>query len=254
MSASGPCCTKCSPPRTFEDPEQERRHHLEYHSESFTVTVTAESGKVESIVVTQIDGVYICPRCGKPLTSKTGCRKHLKNKTCPTEKDKQDPPEPAHPATTIPTHLRKKSRPTAKDNQDLPESVHLAIMGPKHLKKESCPAEEDSQDPLEPVHPAIMIPKHQDIPSLPEPRQQLKSRSFDDAVLYSCGEFLASHRERQKTLGIVEALDLKPISIKDHLGIEQNVLAHPSVILRLPKGPTELNPIVAQKRKLTKHA
>ncbi|KAF9950857.1 hypothetical protein BGZ72_007555 [Mortierella alpina] len=63
--------------------------------------------------------------------------------------------------------------------------------------------------------PAVTLPKRQDIPTLPEPRQQPETRAFDDAVLYSCGELHASAGEKRKTLGIVESLGLEPISIKD---------------------------------------
>jgi hypothetical protein len=63
----------------------------------------------------------------------------------------------------------------------------------------------------------------------------------------------ASVVEKQKTLGIVEVLGLKPFSIKDAHGVEQNALAHSSVISRLPARPAELRSVLSQKRKLDEH-
>ncbi|KAG0009181.1 hypothetical protein BGZ81_003593, partial [Podila clonocystis] len=65
-----------------------------------------------------------------------------------------------------------------------------------------------------------------------------------------CGEMHASAGEKRKTLGIVESMGLEPISIKDALGIEQNALAHATVISRLSAGPVDLSPVAPQKRKL----
>ncbi|KAG0297813.1 hypothetical protein BGZ96_004743 [Linnemannia gamsii] len=193
MSARGLCCTQCDPPRTFISTEQERRHELEYHADSFTVSITTKAGLLEKVVVEQVDGVFKCPICRKSLTTKTGCRKHLKNNLCTEKDNNKDPPEPALPAVTL--------------------------------------------------------PKHQIVPPPPAPHQPSKTRGFDDAVLYSCGELHALAGEKRKTLGIVESLELKPISIKDALGIEQNALAHATVILRLPAGPVELSPVEPQKRR-----
>ncbi|KAF9079686.1 hypothetical protein BGX23_003432, partial [Mortierella sp. AD031] len=109
---------------------------------------------------------------------------------------------------------------------------------------------DNNQDPPELTLPAVTLPKRQDIPPLPEPRQQPETRAFDDDVLYSCGELHASAGEKRKTLGIVESLGLEPISIKDALGIEQNALAHATVISRLPSSSVELRPVAPQKRKL----
>ncbi|KAF9087942.1 hypothetical protein BGX27_002833, partial [Mortierella sp. AM989] len=83
--------------------EQERRHRLEYHADSFAVVITAISGVSETVVVNQVDGFFKCPICGTSLTTKTGCRKHLKNSLCTTEKDNnQDPLELTLPAITLP--------------------------------------------------------------------------------------------------------------------------------------------------------
>ncbi|KAF9321738.1 hypothetical protein BGZ91_004470 [Linnemannia elongata] len=109
---------------------------------------------------------------------------------------------------------------------------------------------DNNQDPPELTLPAVTLPKRQAIPPLPEPRQQPETRAFDDAVLYSCGELHDSAGEKRKTLGIVESLGLEPISIKDALGIEQNALAHATVISRLPASSVELSPVTPQKRKL----
>ncbi|KAG0054162.1 hypothetical protein BGZ83_011858 [Gryganskiella cystojenkinii] len=53
--------------------------------------------------------------------------------------------------------------------------------------------------------------------------KQPETRTFDDAVLYSCGELHASDREKHKTLGTIEDFGLKFISIKDALGINKYV-------------------------------
>ncbi|KAG0275842.1 hypothetical protein BGZ97_010209, partial [Linnemannia gamsii] len=110
-------------------------------------------------------------------------------------------------------------------------------------------AVEDIKLPLLPV----TLPKYQAVPSPPEPRQPPETRTFDDAVLHSCGELYASVVEKQKTLGIVEVLGLKPFSIKDAHGVEQNALAHSSVISRFPARPAELRSVLSQKRKLDEH-
>ncbi|KAF9966376.1 hypothetical protein BGZ73_001020 [Actinomortierella ambigua] len=191
MSASVLCCSVCDPPRTFKSKEQERRHRLEYHADSFTVVITAKCGVPETVVINQVNGFFKCPVCGTSLTTKTGCRKHLKNGLCITE----------------------------------------------------------DEDPPEPTLPALTLPERQAIPPLPKPRQQPATRAFDDAVLYSCGDLHASAGEKRKTLGIVESLGLEPISIKDALGIEQNALAHATVISRLSAGSFDLSPVARQKRK-----
>ncbi|KAG0231814.1 hypothetical protein BGW41_002085, partial [Actinomortierella wolfii] len=195
MSSSTMRCTECDPPRTFTSTEEKRRHRLEYHADSFKVSIITKSGLSETVVVNQVDGVYKCPICGTSLATKTGCRKHLKSGGCTTARD---------------------------NNQDQPE----------------------------PTLPAVTLPKRQVVPPLPEPCQQPEKRTFDEAILYSCGESHSSVGEKRKTLGIVDSLGLEPISIKDTLGIEQNALAHATVISRLPIGPVELSPVARQKRKL----
>ncbi|KAG0338159.1 hypothetical protein BG004_007336 [Podila humilis] len=90
-------------------------------------------------------------------------------------------------------------------------------------------------------------PHHQNLADPPE------TRTYDDTVLYSYGELHASVVEKQKTLGIVEILGLKPFSIKDTHGVEQNALAHGSVISKLPACPAELSPVLSQKRRLDEH-
>ncbi|KAG0256505.1 hypothetical protein BGZ95_005478 [Linnemannia exigua] len=109
---------------------------------------------------------------------------------------------------------------------------------------------DNNQDPPELTLPAVTLPERQDIPPLPVPRQQPKARAFDEAVLYSCGNLHASAAEKRKTLRIIVSLGLEPISIKDALGIEQNVLAHATVISRLPASSVEVRPVAPQKRKL----
>ncbi|KAF9343387.1 hypothetical protein BGX34_006828, partial [Mortierella sp. NVP85] len=196
MSAPKLKCSEC-PSQTFDSKEQRRRHCLEYHSESFVVSVTTKSGAVVKVVVEQVDGKYKCPFCAESVTTKRGSRKHVKENVCGWD-----------------------------NNQD-----------------------EDEDEPGVTL-PAVTLPESQVVPPLPEPPQLPETRAFDDAVLYSCGESHASDKEKRKTLGIVESLGLEPISIKDAVGIEQNALAHATVISRLPAGPVELGPIVPQKRKL----
>ncbi|KAG0365458.1 hypothetical protein BGX24_004138 [Mortierella sp. AD032] len=78
---------------------------------------------------------------------------------------------------------------------------------------------------------------------------ETKKGAFDDAVRYSCGELHALPREKRRRLGIVGSLELKPISIKDALAIEQNALVHATVISRLSAGPVNLSPVESQKRR-----
>ena len=64
---------------------------------------------------------------------------------------------------------------------------------------------------------------------------------------------LASDGEKQKTLDVIESFGLKPISIQDAFGIEQNALTHTTAISKLPTGPIKSSPVVPHKRKLDEH-
>ncbi|KAF9425689.1 hypothetical protein BGZ94_007312, partial [Podila epigama] len=70
--------------------------------------------------------------------------------------------------------------------------------------------------------------------------------------LWHCQQELASEGEKKRTLGIIEALDLQPLALKDAHGAEQDVLAHPSVIKRLSSGHVSITSAISvpQKRKL----
>ncbi|KAF9899746.1 hypothetical protein EC991_008348 [Linnemannia zychae] len=58
----------------------------------------------------------------------------------------------------------------------------------------------------------------------------------------------ASASEKRETLGIARSMGLDAISIKDVLGIEQDALAHATVISRLPVSPVKLRSLASRKR------
>ncbi|KAF9405186.1 hypothetical protein BGZ76_006661, partial [Entomortierella beljakovae] len=103
MSASTLRCVDCDPARTFKSSEQECRHRLVYQVESSTIVTLSKSAVSKTLVVNKIDGFLKCPICGTSLTTKTGCRKHLKNGLCAPERESnQDPPDltlPVQPET-----------------------------------------------------------------------------------------------------------------------------------------------------------
>ncbi|KAG0930809.1 hypothetical protein G6F57_011483 [Rhizopus arrhizus] len=73
-------------------------------------------------------------------------------------------------------------------------------------------------------------------------------KTFDEAVIDACQQSGSQHAERQKTLYIVDALDLKPFAIFDKNGIEQNALAHERVISSITAGNDSILPILPLKR------
>ncbi|KAI8067498.1 hypothetical protein BC940DRAFT_300887 [Gongronella butleri] len=66
-------------------------------------------------------------------------------------------------------------------------------------------------------------------PSPSSPSVKRHCRSHDDAVLHACQLADASDIDKKKTLFIVDALSLKPLSVMAN-GVESNALAHPHVI------------------------
>ncbi|KAI8878177.1 hypothetical protein K501DRAFT_305206 [Backusella circina FSU 941] len=73
-------------------------------------------------------------------------------------------------------------------------------------------------------------------------------RNFDEAVIDACQQSGSQHAERQKTLYIVDALDLKPLAFFDKNGIEQNALAHERVISNITADNDSILPILPLKR------
>ncbi|KAF9582548.1 hypothetical protein BGW38_000073 [Lunasporangiospora selenospora] len=109
-----------------------------------------------------------------------------------------------------------------------------------HLKGRICQPD--------PSLPAITMPKEMAIPAL---HQQQETHTYDDAVLCSCGMLQASAEEKRRTLGIIEALGLQPILLKDARGAEHYALVHPTAFSGFPTDPAaEPNPVVPQKRRL----
>ncbi|KAI8967790.1 hypothetical protein BDF20DRAFT_829054, partial [Mycotypha africana] len=73
-------------------------------------------------------------------------------------------------------------------------------------------------------------------------------RNFDEAVINACEQSGSQHAERQKTLSIVDALNLKPFAFFDKNGIEQNALAHERVISNIMSDNDSILPILPLKR------
>ncbi|KAK3830570.1 MAG: hypothetical protein JOS17DRAFT_746772 [Linnemannia elongata] len=123
--------------------------------------------------------------------------------------------------------------------------------GRKHLVNRICivkdvKEEEDLPDPGLPIR---AMPKHLPVPSPPTSDPLPTIRAYRDAVLYSCQHHATSHVEQQRTLDIIDALGLKPFALKDALGVEQNALAHASVIAKLSAGQVSVCPTTPHIRK-----
>lgn len=73
-------------------------------------------------------------------------------------------------------------------------------------------------------------------------------RNFDEAAIDACQQSGSQHAERQKTLHMVDALDLKPFAFFDKSGIEQNALAHERVISNITADNDSILPILPLKR------
>ncbi|KAF9084641.1 hypothetical protein BGX27_003738 [Mortierella sp. AM989] len=108
---------------------------------------------------------------------------------------------------------------------------------------------EEEENSLDSELPIRSMPKHLPVPSLPASGQLPMTRSYRDAVLYSCQQHTASQAEQQKTVSIIDALGLQPFAMKDGLGAEQNALAHPSVIAKLSAGQVSVFPTTPHIRK-----
>ncbi|KAF9118992.1 hypothetical protein BGX30_004161, partial [Mortierella sp. GBA39] len=121
----------------------------------------------------------------------------------------------------------------------------------KHLTNLTCAPEDPDDD--EPVQqpPVIAMPTHQPLPVPTMADSIPQMREYDDAVLFSCNQTHASDAEKQRTLTIVSALELRPFAMKDRDGAEQNGLAHESVVARLSAGQGQVisNVILPKKRK-----
>ena len=100
---------------------------------------------------------------------------------------------------------------------------------------------------------AVTLPESPTIPSVHEIKSSnplpLK-RDYEDAVLQACQQTHAAEDSKRKTLFIVDTLQLSPFAITDALGVEQNALAHPSVISKISSGSISVCPIIRTKRKL----
>ncbi|KAG0282240.1 hypothetical protein BGZ96_000713 [Linnemannia gamsii] len=106
----------------------------------------------------------------------------------------------------------------------------------KHLDNLTCTSEEKDNDEPGQQPPVIAMPSYQTLPVPIMADSTPQMREYNDAVLYSCNQTHVSDAEKQRTLGIVDALELRPFAIKDPHGAEQNGLAHISVIAKLSAG------------------
>ncbi|KAK3834550.1 MAG: hypothetical protein J3R72DRAFT_452106 [Linnemannia gamsii] len=125
--------------------------------------------------------------------------------------------------------------------------------GRKHLTNKICigkdkDIEEEGVLPDSEL-PIRTMPKHLPVPSPPTSGSLPTMRAYRDAVLYSCQQHAASQAEQQRTLDIVDALGLKPFALRDSLEVEQNALAHASVIAKLSAGQVSVYPTTSQTRK-----
>lgn len=73
-------------------------------------------------------------------------------------------------------------------------------------------------------------------------------RNFDEAAIDACQQSGSQHAERQKTLHMVDVLDLKPFAFFDKSGIEQNALAHERAISNITADNDSILPILPLKR------
>ena len=124
----------------------------------------------------------------------------------------------------------------------------------KHLANLTCAPEEQGDDD-EPGQqpPVIAMPSHQSLPVPITADSTPQMREYNDAVLYICNQTHVSDAEKQRTLGIVDALELGPFALKDPDGAEQNGLAHISVIAKLSAGQGQVAPNMPSPKK-RKHA
>ncbi|KAF9925600.1 hypothetical protein FBU30_004653 [Linnemannia zychae] len=120
----------------------------------------------------------------------------------------------------------------------------------KHLEKLTCVPEEQNNDEPGQQPLVIAIPSYQSLPVPIMADSTPHLREYNDAVLYSCNQTHVSDSEKQRTLGIVDALELRPFAIKDFLGAEQNGLAHISVITRLSAGEGQVAPNMPPPKKM----
>lgn len=58
-------------------------------------------------------------------------------------------------------------------------------------------------------------------------------RSFEEAVLYACNQVHQPRQEQNKTLWIVDNMDLKSVSIMNEEGVEENLLGSQNIINNL---------------------
>ncbi|KAG0307839.1 hypothetical protein BGZ99_001352 [Dissophora globulifera] len=209
-------CEDCSPTRTFNSLEKKRAHDLEYHTGDFIVVVSSDSHPEHEVTVTRVDGVFVCPTCDATFRTKTGCRKHL---------------------------LKGKCR--AKDGGYSPEEILPAIAA---RDSSNSTAERNNDSPQERL-PVISMPESVDIPLPPVPGPQRGPRTHEEAVLFSCNLVNSQEGEKQRTLGIIEALDLQPLALEDQNGAEQNVLAHRLVLEKLLFGPVTLSSTIPLKKR-----
>jgi hypothetical protein len=77
----------------------------------------------------------------------------------------------------------------------------------------------------------------------------IEAVTVDDAVVQACQQTHESEESKRKTLFILDSLQLSPLVVTDALGMEQNALAHPSVISKLSSGSISVPPIIPTKRK-----
>ncbi|KAF9966037.1 hypothetical protein BGZ73_001169, partial [Actinomortierella ambigua] len=69
--------------------------------------------------------------------------------------------------------------------------------------------------------PVITMPSNQPLPAPATADSTPQMRDYNDAVLYSCNQTHVSDAEKQRTLNIVDALELRPFAMKDSDRAEQ---------------------------------
>ncbi|KAG0735425.1 hypothetical protein G6F57_011944 [Rhizopus arrhizus] len=63
--------------------------------------------------------------------------------------------------------------------------------------------------------------------AVPETNHNSPRRSFDEALLAACRQTGKPYEEKNKTIWILDSMNLQPFSMIDNTGVEQVALTHP---------------------------
>jgi hypothetical protein len=74
-----------------------------------------------------------------------------------------------------------------------------------------------------------------------------KHRTEQEAILYACQKQTSDKSEQNKTIFIINNLSLRPYTVLDDKGNEDNALTHDNVVKRLASKHSSLQAIVPMK-------